>query len=175
MLLVLSTTLALNWECDLARIMPQRAAGIAHSCAHFYNKRQCLGDSLRRQTQMVEKYTIKNELKLSNKNLQDLGISAFQEVNAPLGWYTCRLWRRTDCYRTNNHYRSIRPAFTPWYWCNAGNGKRDSTQRRSGSQPFRWFTLTKNSLNDLQSVIRIAVAADLTHKASEQHNGIIPL
>ncbi|WP_241172167.1 recombinase family protein [Serratia marcescens] len=59
--------------------MPQRNNGIAYSYVRFSSKRQELGDSLRRQTEMAEEYAIKNGLKLSSKNFQDLGISAFRE------------------------------------------------------------------------------------------------
>lgn len=38
---------------------------------------------MRRQTELAEKYSIANNLTLSEKNFQDLGISAFKEGNRP--------------------------------------------------------------------------------------------
>ncbi|MGW1442029.1 recombinase family protein [Serratia rhizosphaerae] len=118
---------------------------------------------------MVEKYTIKNGLKLSSKNFQDLGISAFREgKRASLvdmlaaieeGQITAgstiiiealdRLSRR-GIDATLETVKEI---------------LRKDVQIVSLSDGL---LLTKNSLNDLQSVIRIAVAADLAHKESER-------
>ncbi|WP_288443610.1 recombinase family protein [uncultured Serratia sp.] len=149
--------------------MPQRNNGIAYSYVRFSSKRQELGDSLRRQTEMAEEYAIKNGLKLSSKNFQDLGISAFREgKRASLvdmlaaieeGQITAgstiiiealdRLSRR-GIDATLETVKEI---------------LRKDVQVVSLSDGL---LLTKNSLNDLQSVIRIAVAADLAHKESER-------
>jgi DNA invertase Pin-like site-specific DNA recombinase len=149
--------------------MPQRNNGIAYSYVRFSSKRQELGDSLRRQTEMAEEYAIKNGLKLSSKNFQDLGISAFREgkraslvdMRAAIeeGQITAgstiiiealdRLSRR-GIDATLETVKEI---------------LRKDVQVVSLSDGL---LLTKNSLNDLQSVIRIAVAADLAHKESER-------
>ena len=63
--------------------MPQPNNGIAYSYVRFSSKRQEQGDSLRRQSEMAEEYALKNNLKLSSKNFQDLGISAFKEGKRP--------------------------------------------------------------------------------------------
>jgi hypothetical protein len=55
-LLVLNTTLALNWKCDEARIMPQEDHRIAYRCVRFSSKRQEMGDRPRRQTELAEEY-----------------------------------------------------------------------------------------------------------------------
>ncbi|MBL0897058.1 recombinase family protein, partial [Pectobacterium atrosepticum] len=63
--------------------MPQDNNGIAYSYVRFSSKKQASGDSLRRQTEMAEEYASRHMLRLSSKNFQDLGISAFREGKRP--------------------------------------------------------------------------------------------
>ncbi|EKN3687828.1 TPA: recombinase family protein [Yersinia enterocolitica] len=149
--------------------MPQQNNGIAYSYVRFSSKRQEQGDSVRRQTEMAEKYALEKGLTLSSKNFQDLGISAFKEGKRPSlvdmldtienGQITAgstiiiealdRLSRR-GIDATLETVKDI---------------LRKDVQVVSLSDGL---LLTKNSLNDLQSIIRIAVAADLAHKESER-------
>lgn len=57
--------------------------GQAYSYIRFSSKKQEQGDSVRRQTELAEQYAHANSLILSDKNFQDLGISAFKEGNRP--------------------------------------------------------------------------------------------
>ncbi|HIE3987223.1 recombinase family protein [Serratia nevei] len=63
--------------------MTQKQNGLAYSYTRFSSKKQEQGDSVRRQTEAAIKYALDNNLILSDKNFQDLGISAFKEGNRP--------------------------------------------------------------------------------------------
>lgn len=54
---------------------------IAYSYLRFSSKRQIKGDSLRRQSELAEKYCEENGLELSTANFQDLGVSAWTGAN----------------------------------------------------------------------------------------------
>ncbi|EGQ7795474.1 TPA: recombinase family protein [Vibrio parahaemolyticus] len=55
---------------------------IAYSYIRFSSAQQAQGDSLRRQTQLAQRYCEDNNLTLSDTNFQDLGVSAFHSANA---------------------------------------------------------------------------------------------
>ncbi|TBT02493.1 recombinase family protein [Vibrio parahaemolyticus] len=55
---------------------------IAYSYIRFSSSQQSQGDSLRRQTQLAEKYCIENNLTLSDTTFRDLGVSAFHSTNS---------------------------------------------------------------------------------------------
>ncbi|RJL20332.1 recombinase family protein [Pectobacterium polaris] len=149
--------------------MPQDSNGIAYSYVRFSSKKQASGDSLRRQTEMAEEYASRHMLRLSSKNFQDLGISAFREGKRPSladmltaideGQITAgstiiiealdRLSRRGIDVTLETVKEIL----------------RKDVQIVSLSDGL---VLTKSSLNELQSVIRIALAADLAYKESER-------
>lgn len=54
---------------------------IAYSYIRFSSAQQAQGDSLRRQTQLAQRYCEENNLTLSDTNFQDLGVSAFHSDN----------------------------------------------------------------------------------------------
>ncbi|ENY2727111.1 recombinase family protein [Salmonella enterica] len=53
--------------------------GKAYSYIRFSSKKREQGDSIKRQTELAEQYAHANNLILSDKSFQDLGISAFKE------------------------------------------------------------------------------------------------
>jgi len=149
--------------------MPQPNNGIAYSYVRFSSKRQEQGDSLRRQSEMAEEYALKNNLKLSSKNFQDLGISAFKEGKRPS---LVDMLSAIDEGQITSGSTIIIEALD-----RLSRRGIDATQEtvkeilRKDVQVVSLsdgLLLTKDSLNDLNSVIRIAVAADLAHKESER-------
>lgn len=149
--------------------MPQDNNGIAYSYVRFSSKRQASGDSLRRQTEMAEEYASRNKLNLSSKNFQDLGISAFREGRRPS---LADMLTAIDEGQIAAGSTIIIEALD-----RLSRRGIDATQEtvkeilRKDVQIVSLsdsLVLTKSSLNDLQSVIRIALAADLAHKESER-------
>lgn len=57
----------------------------AYSYVRFSTKKQELGDSLRRQVELAEKYAKENGLALSPQSFRDLGISGFKKQNLEKG------------------------------------------------------------------------------------------
>ncbi|MGR5138551.1 recombinase family protein [Vibrio jasicida] len=55
---------------------------IAYSYIRFSSSQQSQGDSLRRQTQLAERYCNEHNLTLSDTTFQDLGVSAFNSANS---------------------------------------------------------------------------------------------
>ncbi|PMM17519.1 hypothetical protein BCT04_17285 [Vibrio breoganii] len=55
---------------------------IAYSYRRFSSKGQEQGDSIRRQTELAEKYCIEHRLELSNQTYEDLGVSAWTGSNS---------------------------------------------------------------------------------------------
>ncbi|WP_010433289.1 recombinase family protein [Vibrio cyclitrophicus] len=142
---------------------------IAYSYIRFSSKAQAEGDSLRRQLQRTKEWCRKNNVELSDKNFQDLGISAFKEKTRPSlddlfaaiqtdsiieGDYIIlenldRLSRQGIDHTTEMLRKILR----------SGVNVVDLTNG---------LELNKTSLNDLVSVIRIALAADLAYQESKK-------
>lgn len=149
--------------------MPQPNNGIAYSYVRFSSKRQEQGDSLRRQSQMAEQYAFKNGLKLSSKNFQDLGISAFREGTRP---------SLADMLTAIDEGQ-ISPGSTIIIEAIDRLSRRGiditlETLKEILRKDVQIVSLSdgllldRDSLNDLTSVIRIALAADLAHGESRR-------
>lgn len=65
--------------------MIEDARPTAYSYVRFSTKKQELGDSLRRQVELAEKYAKENGLALSPQSFRDLGISGFKKQNLEKG------------------------------------------------------------------------------------------
>ena len=147
----------------------QKQNGLAYSYIRFSSKKQEQGDSVRRQTELAEKYSIANNLTLSEKNFQDLGISAFKEGNRP------SLGDMLEAIEQG----AIESGSTIIIESLDRLSRRgiDVTQQiiKSILQHNVYIAslvdgllLNRESVNDLVSVIRIALAADLAYKESEK-------
>ncbi|MGS7257731.1 recombinase family protein [Enterobacter hormaechei] len=147
----------------------QKQNGLAYSYIRFSSKKQEQGDSVRRQTELAEKYAQANDLILSEKNFQDLGISAFKEGNRP------SLGDMLEAIQQGQ----IEQGSTIIIESLDRLSRRgiDVTQQIIKSilqhnvfiaSLVDGLLLNRESVNDLVSVIRIALAADLAHKESEK-------
>lgn len=143
--------------------------GQAYSYIRFSSKKQEQGDSVRRQTELAEQYAHANSLILSDKNFQDLGISAFKEGNRP------SLGDMLEAIEKGQ----IEQCSTIIIESLDRLSRRgiDVTQQIIKSilqnnvfiaSLVDGLLLNRESTNDLVSVIRIALAADLAYKESEK-------
>ncbi|RJK98939.1 recombinase family protein [Enterobacter chuandaensis] len=143
--------------------------GKAYSYIRFSSKKQEQGDSVRRQIELAEQYAHANSLILSDKNFQDLGISAFKEGNRP------SLGDMLEAIENGQ----IEQGSTIIIESLDRLSRRgiDVTQQIIKSilqnnvfiaSLVDGLLLNRESVNDLVSVIRIALAADLAHKESEK-------
>lgn len=143
--------------------------GKAYSYIRFSSKKQEQGDSVRRQTELAEQYAHVHGLILSDKNFQDLGISAFKEGNRP------SLGDMLEAIENGQ----IEQGSTIIIESLDRLSRRgiDVTQQIIKSilqhnvfiaSLVDGLLLNRESVNDLVSVIRIALAADLAHKESEK-------
>ena len=143
--------------------------GQAYSYIRFSSKKQEQGDSVRRQTELAEQYAHANNLILSDKNFQDLGISAFKEGSRP------SLGDMLEAIEKGQ----IEQASTIIIESLDRLSRRgiDVTQQIIKSilqhnvfiaSLVDGLLLNRESVNDLVSVIRIALAADLAYKESEK-------
>lgn len=142
---------------------------VAYSYIRFSSKAQADGDSLRRQLTRTKEWCRQNNVELSDKNFQDLGISAFKEKTRP---------------SLDDLFEAIQTgSIQPDDYIILENLDRlsrqgiDHTQEmlrqilRSGVNVVdltNGLELNRNSLNDLVSVIRIAIAADLAYQESKK-------
>lgn len=143
--------------------------GKAYSYIRFSSKKQEQGDSVRRQTELAEQYAHANSLILSDKNFQDLGISAFKEGNRPsLGDMLEAIEKGQIEQGSTIIIESLD---------RLSRRGIDVTQQIIKSilqnnvfiaSLVDGLLLNRESVNDLVSVIRIALAADLAHKESEK-------
>lgn len=143
--------------------------GQAYSYIRFSSKKQEQGDSVRRQTELAEQYAHANELILSDKNFQDLGISAFKEGNRPsLGDMLEAIEKGQIEQGSTIIIESLD---------RLSRRGIDVTQQIIKSilqnnvfiaSLVDGLLLNRESINDLVSVIRIALAADLAYKESEK-------
>ncbi|KJG72134.1 resolvase [Raoultella planticola] len=135
----------------------------------FSSKKQEQGDSVRRQTELAEQYAHANSLILSDKNFQDLGISAFKEGNRPsLGDMLEAIEKGQIEQGSTIIIESLD---------RLSRRGIDVTQQIIKSilqnnvfiaSLVDGLLLNRESTNDLVSVIRIALAADLAYKESEK-------
>ena len=143
--------------------------GQAYSYIRFSSKKQEQGDSVRRQTELAEQYAPANNLILSDKNFQDLGISAFKEGNRPsLGDMLEAIEKGQIEQGSTIIIESLD---------RLSRRGIDVTQQIIKSilqnnvfiaSLVDGLLLNRESTNDLVSVIRIALAADLAYKESEK-------
>jgi DNA invertase Pin-like site-specific DNA recombinase len=142
---------------------------IAHSYIRFSSKKQEHGDSLNRQMEKTEAYCIKNNIELSKKRYQDLGISAYRNATRP----------SLDDMFAAIESGAIKPGDYIILEALDRLSRRgiDATTRltsdilKSGVKIVILQdeqVLDETSVDDLVAVIRIAVAADIGHKESKQ-------
>ncbi|MGR5138561.1 recombinase family protein [Vibrio jasicida] len=142
---------------------------IAYSYIRFSSKAQAEGDSLRRQLQRTKEWCRNNDVELSDKNFQDLGISAFKEKTRPslddlFSAIQTGSIVEGDFIILENLDRLSRQGI---------DHTQDMLRQilRSGVKVVdltNGLELDKHSLNDLVSVIRIALAADLAYQESKK-------
>lgn len=141
----------------------------AYSYIRLSSKKQVIdGDGIRRQTELAREYCAANNLTLSTKSFRDLGISAFKEKARP------SLADLLECIQNGTICSGDVIVLE----------KLDRLSRRGIDETISvlrsilqhgvelvslmdGLRLTKSSLNDLISIIRIAVASDLARQESE--------
>lgn len=140
---------------------------IAYSYIRFSTKEQFSGDSLTRQLQAAKQWCANNNIELSNKNFNDLGISGYSgkqrpDLSAMLIAIENGHIKQGDYIILENLDRLSRQGI-------------DKTQEIIRQILLKGvnieslsdgISLNKNSLNDLISVIRIALSADLAYQES---------
>ena len=139
----------------------------AYSYIRFSTKEQINGDSLNRQLTAAREWCTKHQIELSDKGFRDLGISGYSgkerpDLSAMLIAIENGSIKEGDYIILENLDRLSRQGI-------------DKTQEiirqilRKGvniESLQDGISLNKDSLNDLLSVIRIAISADLAHKES---------
>jgi DNA invertase Pin-like site-specific DNA recombinase len=142
---------------------------IAYSYIRFSSKIQGEGDSLRRQLSSTQAYCDSNNLTLSSKHFSDLGISAFKEVDRPsladmLSAIENNEINAGDYIVLENLDRLSRKGISDTLAVLQAILKHDvyivSLQDN--------LRLNKDSTDDLISVIKIAVSADLAYQESKK-------
>lgn len=139
----------------------------AYSYIRFSTRKQADGDSLRRQLQRTRNYCRDNGLELSEKNFRDLGVSAFKQDNKPslddlLGAIESNAIKPNDYIILENLDRLSRRGIDHTIETLRSILKHDVNVVDLTNN----LELNRNSLNDLVSVIRIALAADLAYQES---------
>ncbi|MGL4579168.1 MAG: recombinase family protein [Shewanella xiamenensis] len=140
---------------------------IAYSYIRFSTKDQMHGDSLARQLQAASEWCKKNSIALSDKNFRDLGISGYSgktrpDLSAMLIAIENGHIKEGDYIILENLDRLSRQ----------GIDKTQEIIRQILQKGVKieslsdGISLNKSSLNDLISVIRIALSADLAHQES---------
>lgn len=142
---------------------------VAYSYVRFSSKAQELGDSLRRQLADTRRYCAENGLELSETSYQDLGISAFKDRDRPsLADMLAAIERGSIQAGSTIILESVDRL------SRAGIDKTQEIVKsilRHGVDIVSLqdnLHLTKESLNDLVSVIRLALSADLAHTESSK-------
>lgn len=147
----------------------QKQNGLAYSYIRFSSKKQEQGDSVRRQTELAEKYAAANDLILSEKNFQDLGISAFKEGNRPsLGDMLQAIEQGAIESGSTIIIESLDRLSRRGIDVTQQIIKQILQHNVFIASLVDGLLLNRESVNDLVSVIRIALAADLAHKESEK-------
>ena len=141
---------------------------VAYSYIRFSSKKQEVGDSLRRQIALSEKYCADHGWKLSEKSYRDLGISAFK-----LGAKRASLEDMLTAVQQGHIQRgSVIIIEQIDRLSRAGIAHTQDVIKsilRFGVEIVSIednLHLTSASLNDLASVMQIALAADLSHRES---------
>ena len=140
----------------------------AYSYIRLSSRAQIDGDGIRRQVEAAREYCTKHNLSLSTKSFRDLGISAYKEKNRP------SLSDLHECIQ-NGTIRSGDVIILEKLdrLSRRGIDETISMLRSILSQGVELVSLmdglrlSRNSLNDLISIIRIAVASDLARQESE--------
>lgn len=139
----------------------------AYSYIRLSSRQQIMGDGQRRQMEAAITYCRDNNLTLSDKSFRDLGVSAFKEVDRPsLGdLHQCienGTIKAGDVIILEKLDRLSRQgiATTQKMLQDILNHGVDVVSLMDGMR------LNRHSLDDLTSVIRIAIAADLANKES---------
>lgn len=143
----------------------------AYSYIRFSSKKQELGDSLRRQIALAEQYCKDRGWVLSEKSFRDLGISAFKSSSK-------RASLADMLTAVQNGHISRGSVIIIEQIDRLSRAGIDHTQDvakeilRAGVDIVSIedsLHLTKESLNDLTSVMRLALAADLAHAESAKN------
>ncbi|HFP9445116.1 TPA: recombinase family protein [Raoultella ornithinolytica] len=143
--------------------------GQAYSYIRFSSKKQEQGDSVRRQTELAEQYAHANSLILSDKNFQDLGISAFKEGNRPsLGDMLEAIEKGQIEQGSTIIIESLDLLSRRGIDVTQQIIKSILQNNVFIASLVDGLLLNRESTNDLVSVIRIALAADLAYKESEK-------
>lgn len=140
---------------------------IAYSYIRFSTKEQLHGDSLNRQLQAAREWCSNKGIELSDKGFKDLGISGYSgkqrpDLSAMLIAIENGFIKKGDYIILENLDRLSRQ----------GIDKTQEIIRQILLKDVNieslsdGISLNKSSLNDLISVIRIALSADLAHKES---------
>lgn len=141
----------------------------AYSYIRFSSKAQELGDSLRRQVDATEAYCKQHNLKLSNKSYQDLGISGFKEKDrASLADMLSAIEQKNIVSGSYIIIEAMDRLSRQGIDITLDILKSILREDINIVMLSDSLTLTKASLNDLTSMIKIAVSADLAHKESLQ-------
>lgn len=147
----------------------QKQNGLAYSYIRFSSKKQEQGDSVRRQTELAEQYAEQNNLTLSEKNFQDLGISAFKEGNRPsLGDMLQAIEQGSIESGSTIIIESLDRLSRRGIEVTQQIIKSILQHNVFIASLVDGLLLNRDSVNDLVSVIRIALAADLAYKESEK-------
>ena len=143
--------------------------GKAYSYIRFSSKKQEQGDSVRRQTELAEQYAHVHGLILSDKNFQDLGISAFKEGNRPsLGDMLEAIEKGHIEQGSTIIIESLDRLSRRGIDVTQQIIKSILQHKVFIASLVDGLLLNRESVNDLVSVIRIALAADLAYKESEK-------
>ena len=139
----------------------------AYSYIRFSTKDQLKGDSERRQHEQAKAYCKNNKLELSDKSFKDLGISAFKDKERPslddmLTAIENGTIQKGDYILLENLDRLSRKGIS--HTQSVINSILNCHVNIVSIQEN--LKLTHESKDDLISIIRIAVSADLAHKES---------
>ncbi|WP_447828895.1 recombinase family protein, partial [Aeromonas hydrophila] len=144
------------------------AKRIAYSYIRLSSKAQVDGDGIRRQTELAREYCTANNLTISTKSFKDLGISAFKERARP------SLADLLECIQNGTIQEGDTIILEKLDRLSRKGIDDTIHQLRSILQHgvelvslMDNLRLSRNSLNDLISIIRIAVASDLARQESE--------
>ncbi|EOB3921250.1 recombinase family protein [Vibrio parahaemolyticus] len=139
----------------------------AYSYIRFSSKAQELGDSLRRQLDDTRRYCTEHNLKLSETSYQDLGISAFKDRDR------ASLEDMLSAIKNGSiQHGSVIILESVDRLSRAGIDKTQEIVKSILRHDVEIVSLhdglhlTKDSLNDLIAVIRLAASADLAHQES---------
>lgn len=139
------------------------------SYIRFSTHTQADGDSLRRQTQAARDYADKHGYEYVDQSFRDLGVSGFKSVQRPaldelMGCIEQGVIQAGDAVFIENVDRLSRQGFRPTYNVICNMLESDVTLIAAAER----LILTRDSMNDLVSVIRIATSASLAYDESKK-------